>query len=244
MKYLIDIDGTLLVENKANRGAIAFIDELQNRSIEYLLMTNSIRSPRSIAERLSLAGINVTENRILNPINAVNVYLETNNYVKAYIVGSVSEIEQIKIGNTQNNPEILVLLDFEKNNVNYNELQTIYSFIQKGIPVIAASGSPYYLKEGIRYLDTGSFVNMIKNTANVEIKILGKPSAEYFNAGISLLHAKTQDITVIGDDWSTDIVGATDAGCNSVLIKTGKYQSGDESKCNPKKIIYDLMEVL
>jgi ribonucleotide monophosphatase NagD (HAD superfamily) len=75
------------------------------------------------------------------------------------------------------------------------------------------------------------------------IKILGKPSLEYFSAGITLLDSEPSDITVVGDDWSTDICGATNAGCKSVLLKTGKYKPGDEYNCEPEKAVSNLMDI-
>ncbi len=243
MKYLIDLDGTLMNGKVAYKDAVLFIQELQRENTDFLIMTNSIKSPKVISERLEGVGIIIAPNQILNPINAINLYILKNIYSRALIIGSSTEIEQVNAKMDKYNPDIIVLLDFEKENITYNDLQYIFSFLQKDVDIIAASGSSYYLKDGIRYLDTGAFVKLLESAANTRIKILGKPSIEYFNAGISALKTNAYDVTVIGDDWNTDIVGATNAGCNSVLIKTGKYQAGDESKCKVQKVVNNLMEL-
>ena len=243
MKYLIDLDGTLLNHRLANRDSVLFMHEIQQRGVQYQIMTNSIKSPALIAERLKGVGIDVSKENILNPIHSINAYLHNNKFAKVYVVGGALAREQVMVGNSEH-PEIIALIDFEENNTTYNELQKIYYFMQKGIPVIAASGSLFYLKGNTKYLDTGSFVNLLAASANIEIKILGKPSIEYFAAGIAALHAESSEITVVGDDWSTDIIGAANAGCKAVLVKSGKYRVGDENKCCPTKIVSQLMDLL
>lgn len=243
MKYLIDLDGTILDGKKANRDSVQFINELQRQKTRFVIMTNSIKSPQSIWEKLHEAGISLPINCILNPITAINAFLKNKKILKSYIVGSQFEIEQIISKHEVNDPEIIILLDFEKNNITYAELQIVFSLIQKGISVIAASGSTFYLKNGINYLDTGSFVNLLETTGNIQVKIFGKPSPDYFCAGIALLDSKPSNITVVGDDWSTDINGATNAGCKSVLLKSGKYMSGDEDKCEPGRVVKNLMDI-
>ena len=35
---------------------------------------------------------------------------------------------------------------------------------------------------------------------------------------------------MIGDDYNDDVIGSMNAGMKAVLVKTGKYQKGDENK--------------
>lgn len=244
MKYIIDLDGTILDGKKANRDSVQFINELQRKYAQIVIMTNSIKSPQIILEQLKTIGISLPITSILNPIRAINTFLKSKHIKKSYIVGSKPEAEQIASKHVTIDPEIIILLDFEKNNIAYADLQEIFSFIQKGVPVVAASGSSFYIKNGISFLDIGAFVKLFETTGNIQIRIFGKPSLDYFNAGISLLDSEPNEITVIGDDWSTDINGATKCGCNSILIKSGKYCSGDEDKCNPTKTVRNLMEII
>ncbi len=144
MKYLIDLDGTLLDGDRANKDSVKFMGELQKRGAEFLIMTNSIASPRIIRERLDEVGISVDTGCILNPIAAVNIYLKANNISRAFIVGSKSEVEQVSVKNDTENPQAILLLDFEKENLAYDGLQNIFSLIQRQIPVISASGSTFY----------------------------------------------------------------------------------------------------
>ncbi|MBI9011022.1 MAG: HAD hydrolase-like protein [Clostridiales bacterium] len=244
MKYIIDLDGTLLNSDLANLDAVEFVKTLQESSMEFLIMTNSIKSPSLIKNRLKQVDIHVGLEQIINPIVAMNLYTEKNNYKKAYAIGSQTELDQLSIELDHEHPEIILLLDFEKNNIGYSELQKIFDWIDQGVPVVTASRSHYYLKSGKKTLDTGAFVTLLESVSDVTIEVIGKPSKEYFMAGVRKLNAQPEEVTVIGDDWRTDVLGASKAGCESILIQSGKYQAGDEVHCKDSKCVKQLMHVL
>lgn len=61
---------------------------------------------------------------------------------------------------------------------------------------------------------------------------MGKPSREFF-ASTMWEDVDTEAICMIGDDIVADINGARDAGVGTtILVQTGKYRRGDESKLN------------
>lgn len=143
MGYLIDIDGTLMNTNVAYEGAANFVKALNYDGTRYLLMTNSIKSPDAQMERLRNAGIGVNEDCILNPIVAINRYLEEKGIERALIIGTQDEIAQVKVLNVENDSEIIILLDFEKGNKGHKDLQGVLDEMEKGTEVITASISPF-----------------------------------------------------------------------------------------------------
>ncbi|MBO4386869.1 MAG: HAD-IIA family hydrolase [Treponema sp.] len=242
MNYLIDIDGTLLNGSEPMKGAKEFVEKLNKNGDKYLLMTNSIKSIEVQQKRLLQAGINVSAQRILNPIVAINKYLLDSNIKKVKVVGTDLEINQVKASNVKEGYEVVVLLDFEKSNFGYDVIQGIVDDAENGIKVVTASLSPYYLKNGKKAVDTGSFVKVVEGITGVKIDNYGKPSMAYFGIAGKILDAEKESIYVIGDDWSTDILGANEYGAKSVLVKTGKYKENDEVKCNPFKTLESLSE--
>lgn len=103
--------------------------------------------------------------------------------------------------------------------------------------------STFYLKNGKKTVDTGAFVKIIEEITHTKINNYGKPSVQYFDIAGKMLNEESVNICVIGDDWSTDIIGANEYGAKSILVKTGKYREKDELKCNPYKIINSLCEL-
>jgi FMN phosphatase YigB (HAD superfamily) len=41
------------------------------------------------------------------------------------------------------------------------------------------------------------------------------------------------DVVMVGDDAASDASGARRAGCQGILIRTGKYRPGDETGVEP-----------
>lgn len=245
MKLIVDIDGTLLNGNNVLHGAIEFIHYLKSHEIEFLLMTNSIKDCKSQAERLAEAGFEIPINSILNPVAAINRDLKQREIKAVRIFGSEYARQQVAPPISEKEYEATILLDFEKMNATYNDFQSILEDLEKEIPVLTASKSLYYHAESHKKLDTGAFVNMLELVSHKEIKNFGKPSLNYFSIAGEMLKAKPENIMVIGDDWKTDGTGAAQWGAIPVLVKSGKYESGDEQnvpRCRIADSLADLID--
>lgn len=243
-KLLIDLDGTILNGVEVINKSRDFIEILKNKNIDFLVMTNSVKSPKLIKSRLLDTGIDIKLNSIINPITAINSFLTRNNIKKTFIVGSEKEQGQVATIHDKNNPEIIMLLDFERENYSFTYLQEIFELLQRGIPIISASGSPYYISKDKQVLDTGSFVSLFESVINKKIDIFGKPSELYYKEALEILKCNPNEVLVIGDDWKTDAQGAINSGLEAVLVKSGKYKDGDEYNVSGVKTIESLLEVL
>ncbi len=241
MKILADIDGTLILENEEINSSSGFIEYLNKYHIEYLLATNSIKAPSEQKRRLSEIGIFIDESCILSPIMAINDFIREQGIKRVYAAGSDPEKAQIMAEIVLIEPELIILLDFEKSNYSFEELQKIYEFIQIGVPVISASYSPFYFSRGKKVLDTGAFTRLFEASSGRKIPVFGKPSSSYFSIAKRRLG---ENLWIIGDDCRTDILGAKKAGLNTILIRSGKYRKGDEEFSDPDMVVDDLMEII
>jgi ribonucleotide monophosphatase NagD (HAD superfamily) len=59
--------------------------------------------------------------------------------------------------------------------------------------------------------------------------VLGKPAAGVFQLAASSLGLSPCQVVMVGDDVVGDVGGAQGAGCQGVLVCTGKYREGDEA---------------
>ncbi len=242
--FIIDIDGTLLDGTRELNHGAAFLRSLQQSDRNFLLATNSIKSHEVQVERFRNLQVSVPPERIYSPIDSINQMMGEKGIRNVLVIGSPDEINQIRADHTWESPELVVLLDFEKENFGYRELQKIVQHLEKGCPLVSASASPFYLKEGKKQIDTGAFVALLESVTGQKTEILGKPSLRYFLGARSLLAAGNDPVTVIGDDWQTDVAGAKEAGFYSVLVKSGKYRPGDEHRGCPDRLTDDLRELL
>lgn len=239
--YIIDIDGTVLLGVTELNNSKIFIEYLQEAGSNYLLATNSIKSHAKQVERLGRVGINVFHKQIYTPIDSINRYIKDHKIRNVLVVGSDQEIFQIEAQHSVTNPELIILLDFEKGNISYYEIQAIIDKVENGVKIITASRSPFYLNNGKKQIDTGAFVHLIESVTGNTILVFGKPSTDYFLNAMKILGSEKDNTVVIGDDWRTDILGAKEVGFGSILVKSGKYMKGDEIKSNPDLFIDDLM---
>ena len=87
--------------------------------------------------------------------------------------------------------------------------------------------------DGERSLDTGAFVAALEYATQREATVLGKPAAAFFHAAVESLGCQPEQTVMVGDDVEADVGGAMDAGLKGVLVRTGKYQDGDEEAISP-----------
>jgi len=159
------------------------------------------------------------------------------------------EIEQLPNA-ADNNSESYdsVLVGLAPEVLNYEKLNTAFRVITKEKerrkssvdsqekqqpPLIIALHRGKYLRDvdGGLSLGPGGFVACLQEASGIsdsDIPVMGKPSREFFLAAIpeGILSAET---AMVGDDVLQDVIGAQQAGLGlGILVKTGKYQAGDE----------------
>ncbi|MFL6217944.1 MAG: HAD family hydrolase, partial [Actinomycetes bacterium] len=87
--YLMDMDGVLVHEERLIPGADLFVKRLQQTGHRFLLLTNnSIYTPRDLAARLALTGLEVPETAIWTSALATARFLDTQRpQGTAYVMG-------------------------------------------------------------------------------------------------------------------------------------------------------------
>lgn len=78
-------------------------------------------------------------------------------------------------------------------------------------------------------LDVGPFTAALEFGTGTQATILGKPAPSVFQMAAQTLGLKPEQVVMVGDDIWGDVGGAQSAGCQGVLVRTGKYRVGDET---------------
>jgi HAD superfamily hydrolase (TIGR01458 family) len=94
-------------------------------------------------------------------------------------------------------------------------------------------------------LDGGAFVAGLEYAADTEATVLGKPSSAYFAAALAALDAEPGLTWMVGDDIEGDILGASNHGLRTVLVRTGKFRPDDveRSPIQPDGIVSSLAQL-
>jgi len=241
---LSDIDGTLYFKGAPVLGALETIEMLREKGIKLLFFTNTdSKTPKNVYKLLIEYGFKVKEEEIFTPIIALKEFLKGKTSVKLYLVTTEEikeEFQEFHLVKGSEIPDYVIVGDF-RDNWDVNRLNDAFRYVVKHKAVLLGTqGNKYYLDvNGEPVIDTGSFVHMIGNAANVKPMIFGKPSKEYFLHALKKLNLPPEDVIVVGDDIDTDILGAQNANLRGILVKTGKGQfyNSSERSIIPYKVI-------
>ena len=100
----------------------------------------------------------------------------------------------------------------------------------EGGPLLAMGNNHYFQDRDGLSLDIGPFVAALEYASGQQAVILGKPSADFYHVAVASLGCEAQHAVMVGDDALADVDGALAAGLQAILVRTGKYRSGDEDK--------------
>ena len=112
--YLMDMDGVLVHEERLIPGADLFVKRLQQARHRFLVLTNnSIYTPRDLAARLALTGLQVPEHSIWTSALATARFLDSQRpQGSAYVLGEAgltTALHQVGYVLTERDPDYVVL---------------------------------------------------------------------------------------------------------------------------------------
>ena len=188
-------------------------------------------------------GFNISELSILTPPIAACAWLSENVSGKTalFIPNRTREdFNSIPVLKQGKNSVVAVVLGDIGEQWTFAELNRAFTFLMKEPkPKLVALGMTRYWQasKGLQ-LDVGPFVKALEYAAGCEAVVLGKPSAQFFNAALQILNSEPTQAVMIGDDILGDVQGAQHAGIKGVLVRTGKFRSSDiDSGIHPDAII-------
>ncbi len=227
---LCDIDGTLYFKGSPIPGAIETLSKLRKVGKKLLFLTNTdSKTPKTVYQQLINYGFHVEEKEVFTPIIALQTFLLENRNKKIFLVAS-QEVEQdfkeFNLVSEDETPDYVIISDFS-DNWDVNRLNKAFKYLLKGSKLLGTQGNRYCLNnKGEPQIDTGSFVRMLADAADIAFTIFGKPSKDFFVQALNKLGLKANECIVVGDDVESDIKGAKNAGIKSVLVRTGKEKHG------------------
>ena len=128
----------------------------------------------------------------------------------------------------------------------YEGLNRAFRALHQGAALLAGHKNRYWIKDGLPTVDAGGIVAALEYCGEVEAEIVGKPSPHFFRAAVEGLLPEGGDcrsVVMLGDRWESDVEGARAAGFQGLLVRTGLYHPGDESKGNPDGVIASVADL-
>lgn len=247
---IFDLNGTLYFKEKVLKGAVEVVASLRRQGLALRFMTNTDTKTREQLHELILSyGLELPASEIFSAAHATYRYLETNGYCFEGLLPAGLEADFAALRCQSGERPDCILVGENRAAISYKTLDVLFQYLMEGSElVVMQPGRHYFLANG-PHLDTGAFGALFEYATGKPATIMAKPALSFFKAVLNDMNLVASEVVVIGDDVSTDIAGAAKLGAKSVLVKTGKYQNGDEflSPAKPDAVIAsirDLPEIL
>jgi HAD superfamily hydrolase (TIGR01458 family) len=235
---LLDLSGVLYVGDKPLPGAREAVQRLVEAGLPVRYITNTTRKTSDVILR-QLAGMQFhirTDELFTAPVAAKD-YLEKNQLVPYLLIhpGLEPEFPEYK-----NRTDInAVLVGDAGDGFTYDKMNTAFRHIREGAAFLALGMNRYFREGGQFSLDAGPFVHALEFATGQKATVIGKPAAVFYMSAVTAMYCNPEEVVMVGDDVEADVIGAVHAGLRGILVRTGKYQQGDENKTGNDAICTD-----
>ena len=247
--YLLDMDGTLYLDNDLFDGVHAFLDAIRSRGGRYLFLTNnSSKSVDKYVEKLASLGIKATAEDFLTSTNATILDLKKRDYKKIYAFGTTSFKEQLKDANLlitdclEEDVDCL-LMGFDTE-LTFSKLEDACILLGRGVDYIATNPD-WVCPTAYGFVpDCGSVAEMLFRATGRRPRFIGKPEPAMILLAAEKSGIPLEDAIIFGDRLYTDIKSGINAGITTVFVLSGEgtIEDVENGDVKPDYIFKDVKE--
>jgi NagD protein len=211
------------------------VKRLQQTGHRFLVLTNnSIYTPRDLAARLALTGLEVPEQAIWTSALATARFLDTQRpQGSAYVIGEAgltTALHQRGYVLSERDPDYVVL--GETRAYSQQAITRAIRLITAGARFIATNPDPTGPSPAGPQPATGAVAALISKATGVKPYFVGKPNPLMMRQALRTIDAHSETTVMIGDRMDTDIVAGIEAGLQTILVLTG-ITTGEEAERFP-----------
>ena len=223
--FLIDMDGTLYFKGEPYPGAIETVNYLRQEKYQLRFLTNTTaKTPKMLHAQMQALGFDIYEDEIFNATYACLQYLRAQPKARChFMVDDAVKAFFKEIPIDDDAPDFVVVGDYGEG-FDFHALNHAFRLLMNGAELIALQKNLYWFSSEGMFLDCGAFVTLLEAAAGKTAKVMGKPSETFFKIALESLQVSPNEAVVVGDDITSDIVGAERMEMRSILVKTGKFK--------------------
>ncbi|KAJ1916136.1 Haloacid dehalogenase-like hydrolase domain-containing protein 2 [Tieghemiomyces parasiticus] len=236
---LIDLSGTLHIDNQVTPRAPAAVAKLRERGVKILFCTNTTKEGSSeLHQRLTRLGFTVHPDELFTSLDAARQLVERSGWNPLLFLAESARRGFPGVGESQTAdgtaiPKDAVVIGLSPADFHYDKLNEAFRLLNQGAPLVAIHKARYFARPDGLALGPGGFVEALEYAAGVKATVVGKPERPFFQQALDRL--EMQDcpcqVAMIGDDVEQDLgTGAIELGLQRILVRTGKYRPGDEDR--------------
>lgn len=250
-QYLLDMDGTIYLDNELFDGTTEFLDFVKKSGGRCIFMTNnSSKSVEKYIEKLASMGIKADRDDFLTSLDATAEYLKKQSYKKIYAFGTRSFEKELreKGFNITTEPEddVDCLCMGYDTELNYKKLEDACILLRGDISYIATNPD-WVCPTWYGFApDCGSVAEMLFRATGKRPLFIGKPEPYMANLAVKKTGIGKDATAVVGDRIYTDIACGVNAGITSVFVLSGEGKMSDIEKYNvhPDYVFNNIRELL
>lgn len=249
--FLLDMDGTIYLDNELFDGTLDFLSRVKNCGGKYVFLTNnSSKNASKYVEKLAGLGIKADEEEFLTSVEATVLWLKKKTHRLIYVLGTQSFKEQLKKSGLpvtdELNDEIDCLCMGFDTELTFKKLEDACIILNRGVEYIATNPD-FVCPTWYGYVpDCGSVSEMLFNATKRRPRFIGKPEPEMVYIAMDKFNCTKAETVVIGDRLYTDIACGVNAGIDSVFVLSGEGTEDDlkTSDAQPTYVYKNIREVL
>ncbi|WP_018936054.1 TIGR01458 family HAD-type hydrolase [Thioalkalivibrio sp. ALJ24] len=226
---LLDLSGVLYVGQQTLPGVPQALERLQAAGFPVRYITNTTRHSRArIVREMAALGFNIPPEHLATAPTAIRARLQAEGLNPLLLLTPDLEPEFEDFAG--DGSDVVVLGDMGEA-FDYAHLNRAFRRMMHGAPLWTMGMNRYFREGDGLSLDLGPFARALEYAAGVTAENFGKPDPRLFHAAVADLGLRPEEVLMVGDDVTSDVEGALDAGMAACLVQTGKYQAGDENLC-------------
>lgn len=239
---LLDLEGTLFDGTSAIAGAREAVEALRRAGLAVRYVTNTTRLSRAgLLVRLQAMGLVAAEADLITPVSAAALWCRAegrDTVLPLLSQDALTDLEGLRLVSVAKRMAEVTRVDAVLVGDlgpawSYEKLNAAFGCLRDGATLVACQRNRYWMTPEGLALDAGPFVAALEYAAGTEAVVVGKPSAVFFRSALAGLEIEPREAVMVGDDAEVDVAGAIAAGLAGWLVRTGKYQPGDESRTSP-----------
>jgi NagD protein len=247
--YLMDMDGVLVHEEEMVPRADAFLLELRQEGLPFLVLTNnSIYTPRDLQARLRLTGLDVPAEAIWTSALATAQFLDGQRPGgSAYVVGEAgltTALHDVGYVLTERDPDYVIL--GETRTYSFESITRAIRLVAGGARFIATNPDATGPSPAGLLPATGSVAALVSRATGVDPYYVGKPNPLMMRSALRALDAHSESTLMIGDRMDTDVVAGLEAGLRTILVLTGitGREESERYPYRPTRILDSVAELV
>lgn len=243
--FLLDMDGTIYLDNNLFDGTLDFLSKVREKGGRYLFVTNnSSRSTDSYVNKLRAIGIDACEDDFLTSTDATILYIQQKYQGRRfYSLGTESFTSQLRAAGIDVVTELCDSIDGivmgNDSELTFKKLEDA-SRLLLGDIIYIATNPDWVCPTSFGYVpDCGCFAEMLWRATGKRPHFIGKPRPEMLLLAMEKYGYQKDECVMIGDRVYTDIASGFNAGIDTVLVLSGEGTREDAVCDTPPTYIFD-----